>query len=1008
MQHEGKKAIRKAPAAGKSRKKKPVASSASGKRTTVKSQKIPENQSPAKEDGLTFPVVGIGASAGGLEAISELLKQLPEDIGMALVLVQHLAPGHESMLSELLGRETTLGVSEVKDGLQVRPNHLYVIPPNTNLGIIHNTLHLMPRDKEKHHLPIDYFFQSLATDQGNNAIGIILSGSASDGTLGLKAIKAEDGITFAQTPETARYDSMPASAIAAGCVDFVLRPVDIARELIHFARHPDMLRANIIAGKEDIAQISNELEKIFILLRNRTGNDFSHYKQTTIQRRISRRMLVNKIERLKDYVRYLNSHSSEVDALFQDILINVTAFFRDPEAFETLKNTVFPAILQDRDSNRPIRIWVPGCSTGEEVYSIVISLLEYLDTNVAGTTVQIFASDIDQQAIDKARAGLYPESITTDVSAERLRRFFTKVPQGYQINKRVRDLCVFATQNITKDPPFSHLDLIACRNMLIYMGNVLQRKVLQTLHYALNPGRYLLLGRTETIGASADLFTMTGNEHKIYKKKDVPGNTRYHPSTVAEALPLPTLPARKPQADERRPMSLQQLAESIILYQYSPPGVVVNERLDVIQFIGHMGPYMEPAPGMASLNLIKLAHPDLSAELRVVTHNAIQHKTKTHRTGIHLHQDDKIEVITIEVDPLPLHDGTEDLYLVTFRKVAEYDANKPAARTGKNTGQTASDDAAERIKELEQQLETTKAYMQAVIEDQETSNEELQAANEEIQSTNEELQSTNEELETAKEELQSTNEELVTVNEELENRNVELSTSNDDLKNIIASTELPVVMLNEALRIRFFSPQAHQLLNLIDSDVGRPIADIRPKINTGDFTPQVHKVIETLKPLTMEVHDDQGHWYSMRIRPYRTEDNYIKGAVIVFIDITDSKTLQRASRLATVVEDSNDAITVMNLNGRILAWNPKAVEIYGYTEEEALNESINIIVPELKQQELNSAINNLLHGQVVIPFETERLHKSGKTLKMLVTISVLNDEQGNPTAMATTEHLLPD
>lgn len=991
-------------AASKKAATKPIAS----KRSSVKRKKTGTIKAVMKTEDLDFPIVGVGASAGGLEAVSALLKRLPEDIGMAIVLVQHLAPEHQSMLAELLTRETPLPVSEILDGMMVEPNHVYVIPPNANLGIINKVLHLMPRDNNKQHLPIDYFFRSLAVDQGCDAIGVILSGSASDGSLGLKAIKSEDGITFAQDPETAHYDSMPASAIAAGCVDFVLSPQGIAQQLVHIARHPDVMRADIAASKGEEVQINSELQKIFMLLRNRTGNDFTHYKHTTIRRRISRRMLVNKIDRLKDYVRYLDSHPPEVDALFQDVLINVTSFFRDPEVFAALKNTVFPTLIRDHDHRHPIRIWIPGCSTGEEVYSIIMTLLESLGENVTGTTVQVFASDIDAQSIEKARAGIYPVGITADVSPERLRRFFSKVPQGYQINKRIRDLCVFAIQNITKDPPFSRLDLIACRNMLIYMGSVLQRNVLQTIHYALNPGGYLLLGSSETIGASADLFSLAGKEHKLYRKKDVPGNVRYHPSTVADLFTKPTFLIGKSSVDVQQPMNLQQLAESIILNQYSPPGVVINERLDVIQFIGQMGPYIGPTPGSASLNLIKLAHPDLASELRIATHSAIQHKVATRKEGISLRHNGKIEEMTLEVSPLPMRETTEQYYLVIFRKVAERDATISTEPSGKRGKQAVSSKEAGRIQALEQELETTKAYMQAIIEDQETSNEELQAANEEIQSTNEELQSTNEELETAKEELQSTNEELVTVNEELENRNAELSTSNDDLRNIIASTDLPVVMLNEELRIRFFSPQAREMLNLIDSDIGRPIGDIRPKVDSGDISGEILSVIKTLKPLTMDVHDDKGRWYSMNIRPYLTEDSRIKGAVMVFIDITDSKTLQRASRLATVVENSNDAITVQGFDGHIIAWNPKAADIYGYTEAEAINANIDIVVPDEKRQELAAAVDSVRQGRIVRPFETERKNKKGERIKVLMIISALNDEHGKPIAIATTEHRLSD
>jgi len=976
-----------------------------------------ETELPSKEEGLGFPVVGIGASAGGLEAMTELLNQLPQDIGMAFVLIQHLAPKHDSMMPELLTRETALEVSEITDGIKVQPDHLYVIPPNTNVGIINNALHLMPRDADfkKRHLPIDYFFQSLAKDQGSNAIGIILSGSASDGTLGLKIVKAEGGMTFAQDRASARYDSMPGSAIAAGCVDFVLEPAGIARELAHIARHPEVLRADIADDPVEQGRISGELEKIFMLLRNHSGNDFTYYKQNTIRRRIGRRMLVHKIERLKDYVRYLDSHPDEVDALFHDILINVTGFFRNPEAYEALKQTVFAPIVQDHDNARPVRIWIPGCSSGEETYSVVIALQEYLGDKKAGTSVQVFATDIDEDAITKARTGVYPESITTHVSPERLRRFFTKVPQGYQISKHIRDLCVFAPQNVIKDPPFTHQDLIVCRNLLIYMGSVLQRKVLGILHYALDPGGFLFLGNSESVGASADLFYLVDKAHKIYRRKEISHRTR--DEAVRTAVPLSSkskraemLPAR---AKDQPPDDLQRLAETVILNQYGPPGVIVNEQLDSLLFIGRLGGYLEPASGTASLNLIKLVHPNLAVELRVATHTAFRDKAPIRKEGARLQRDDRIEEISIEVLPLDERDSREPHYLVLFHKVAEHEleesASKPQKAGAKESPDARNDAKDERIRELEKELQSTKTYMQTIIEDQEASNEELQSANEEIQSTNEELQSTNEELETTKEELQSTNEELITVNEELENRNTELTALNNDFVNLINNADLPLIVISDTFRVRYFSPQAHRLLNLIDSDIGRPLNDIRPNIEVGDLTAQVNQVLDTLKPSFTEVQDDQGRWYSMRIRPYRTEDNRISGAVIAFVDITEFReNLARVRRLATVVEDSNDAITVQDFDGRIQAWNPKAAELFGYTEEEALKATIDIIVPPECREEIMNKINIIQEGKNIDPFETLRLHKNRHKLKVLVTMSVLNDETGKPTALATTERLLAD
>ncbi|MDT8404250.1 chemotaxis protein CheB [Sulfuriflexus sp.] len=994
-------------------KKTPLIASSRKKTATGKQKKATSPAMPEHGD-TDFLVVGIGASAGGLEAVTELLQHLPADTGMAFVLVQHLAPGHKSMMTELLARETILDVSEVTDGMKVRPNHVYVIPPNTNLGIFKNALHLMPREAKGQHLPIDYFFQSLAKERGSKAIAVILSGSASDGTLGLKAIKAGDGITFAQALETAHYDSMPASAIATGCVDFVLPPKDIANELAHLARHPAVLRTDLVAGKEDRERIDGELEKIFWLLRNRTGNDFTYYKTTSIQRRISRRMLMHKIERLKDYVRYLGLHPVELDALFQDILINVTSFFRDPDAFSALKKKVFPMLVRERSGEHPVRIWVPGCSTGEEVYSIIMVLIEFLDDDMNSTPIQVFASDIDEQAIARARAAIYPEGIVAEVSRERLQRFFTKVPQGYQINKRLRDLCIFAVQNITKDPPFSHQDLIACRNMMIYMNTTLQRKVLQTLHYALNQGGYLFLGTSETVGASADMFAAEDEANKIYRKKDVSRQLHYHtPNTGRVTSPPASMAVRKLPRARHEPVDLQRLAEAVILNQYSPAAVVINERMDVVQFIGFTGPYLAPAPGAASLNLIKLEHPNLTMELHLLVRNALRDKASSRREGLHLRHNGNMLEINIEVLPLPEQGSEEAHYLVLFRKVAEH-AVKTAAKGTAGKKQAPSKEA-EHIKRLEQELADARAYSRSIIEDQEAANEgiqatneELQSTNEELQSTNEELQSTNEELETSKEELQSTNEELITVNEELENRNTELSTSNDDLNNLIASTDLPLIMLDEALKIRFFSPRTRDLLNLIDGDVGRSIGDIRLNFDIGDIVDHVRKVIESLHPLATKVRDDEGYWYTMRITPYRTSDNRIKGALIIFVDITDSKLLQRASRLATVVEDSNDAITVHDLDGHILAWNPRAVEIYGYSEEEALNVDISIIVPEDKRQKMGMRINKLRQGQLVRPISTQRLSKDGKLFEVIVTMSLLKNERGEPEAIATTERPLTD
>ena len=974
---------------------------------------------PAQADKPGFPVVGIGASAGGLEAISRLLRQLPMDINMAFVLVQHMSPSHVSMMADLLQREAQLAVSEIVDGVRLAPAHLYIVPPNAKLSIMNDILHLLPLDGDVRgqQLPIDHFFQSLAADQGSNTIGIILSGSASDGTLGLRAIKAAGGVTFAQDVDTAQHGGMPTSAIAAGCVDFVLSPEDIAHELVHFALHPEVMHAGVPAEAQPQTRHGNELKKIFMLLRNHTGNDFTHYKHTTIWRRIARRMLVHRVERLRDYVRLLDSHPGEVDELFNDILINVTGFFRNPDAFEKLKETVFTDIARDRSSNQPIRIWVPGCSSGEEVYSLAIALLEFLtDIAAEGTRIQLFATDIDDEAIRIARAGIYHTGITDVVSKTRLERFFNKVPQGYQISKQVRDMCVFATQNVARDPPFTHMDLIACRNLLIYLEPELQRKVMQVLHYALDTGGCLFLGSAESVGLSADLFVLVDKEHKIYRKKGGAARASYSAGITSLLVPSPAgHPRVQAGIPGPRPGGLQRAAETLILSQYAPPGVIVNEQLEALLFIGHSGRYLQPGPGTASLSLLKLVHPDLAVELRVATHAALRDRQRTLQKGARLQRNGSIEEVSIEIVPLPDQDGHETYYLVLFHLDREYPVGE-GTDARQVSGEPAPEPAAaSRIRELTLELDATRSYMQTIIEDQEASNEELQSANEEIQSTNEELQSTNEELETTKEELQSTNEELVTVNEELEHRNSELSQLYNDFVNLISSADLPLIVVSEQLVVRYYSPQASRLMNLIETDVGRPVSDIRPNVDVDNLGELVQQVVDTLTSEVRDVRDVNGRWYSMRIRPYRTADNRITGAVIVFVDITGLResaelreALARVRRLATVVEDSSDAITVLDLDGRIHAWNPAAAALYGYSEEEALNASSSITMTDDLLQELAGKIAAISNGDTVKPFETWRQARNGERLRVLVTLSALVDEQHRTVAVATTERLLQD
>ena len=829
-------------------------------------------------------IVGIGASAGGLEAFQELLQALPEDTGMAFVLVQHLAPKHESILSELLSKATKMPVIEVREGMAVQPNHVYVIPPNADMSVVDGVLHLSPLAADRaRRMPIDMFLRSLADDQQGRAIGVILSGTASDGTLGLQAIKALGGVTFAQDDASAKYSAMPRSAIAAGIVDYVLPPDSIARELKRIAKHIHIF-ADDQSDAGELGASSEALNKIFAMLRNTSRVDFSYYKHGTIKRRIVRRMFLRKIDSLEEYLRFLRKNHDEVEALFNDVLINVTVFFRDPDAFEVLRKQAFPLMLNGKGPNAPIRIWVPGCSTGEEAYSLAIALLEYLGEKASDFQIQIFATDVSENIIQKARAGVYPESIAMDITSERLRRFFQKVDSGYQISKSIRDMCVFAKQDIAKDPPFSKLDMISCRNVMIYMGQLLQRRIIPLFHYALNSDGVLFLGSAETVGGFDDLFTSIDKKYKIYSKKPSASTVAFN---FVPQFDMDEEPRSQNEAAPQR-VDLQRVADQILLNRYAPASVMVNGKLDIVQFIGQTGRFLDPAPGDASLNLLKMVKSGLQLELRLGFEKVKQTGT-FRKEGLLIEHNGSLKNVNFELIRVKNTPGKELYHLVVFEEVSRTHGSppettgmeKPVKKAGK-TKLTKTELESARLKE---ELEATRDYLQSIIEEQRTTNEELRSANEENQSSNEELQSINEELETAKEELQSTNEELQTVNEELQNRNDELSQLNNDLNNLLSSVNIPIIMLGNDLRIRRFTPMAEKIMNLIATDVGRPITDIKPNLKIQDLRQSIARVIDTLEIHENDVEDNSGRWYSMRIRPYRTLDNKIDGVVLVFLDI---------------------------------------------------------------------------------------------------------------------------
>ena len=818
----------------------------------------------------SFPIVGVGASAGGLEAFTQLLQHLPVDTGMAFVLVQHLDPDHESALTEILARATAMPVREVTDKLAVEPNHVYVIPPDKRLSMARGQLRLEPREQTAGaQRSIDSFLESLAQDRQEQAIGVILSGTASDGTLGLEAIKAEGGITFAQD-ESAKYDSMPRSAVAAGCVDFVLSPEGIARELARIARHPHVSGARAHRGRKprgdgesseaapakggrtvelDGGLRMHALRKILLLLRNHCGVDFSLYKPSTIQRRITRRMVLNKCETLEAYAGFLRGNEKELDALYSDLLINVTSFFRNPEAFEALKREVFPKLLQQRRPEEPVRVWVPGCSTGQEAYSLAMAYLEFCENSSRAPKLQIFATDLNEALLEKARHGLYPKSLVQDVSPERLRRFFVEEEGGYRVSKGLRERCVFARQNLLSDPPFSRLDLISCRNLLIYIEAGSQQKILPAFHYALKPDGFLFLGASESIGSSTDLFEPVDKKTKIFRRK--PGVTpgcrcRFRGVIRPAQANAPAGKALEGQAGE---VNAQREADRVMANRFAPPGVLVDANLQILQSRGATGAYLEPPTGKASFDLLKMAREDLMLPLRAALNKARKQGKVVRTENVSLGHDAEGRRVNLEV--MPLKNLKERCYLVCFEEAPRPGASRGRERASAKRQSPAPASRArrserQRLAELERELAETRDYLQSLQEQYEAANEELQASNEEVTSANEELQSINEELETSKEELESTNEELTTVNEEMANRNQELNRLNSDLNNLHVSINTPILLLGRDLSIRRFTPLAEKLFNLLATDVGRPLSSIRHNLDFPGLEEFIAEVIGTI------------------------------------------------------------------------------------------------------------------------------------------------------------------
>jgi two-component system CheB/CheR fusion protein len=985
--------------------------------------KPPAEVEPVAETGLGvlsdagFPIVGIGASAGGLAAFEAFFSAMPAstDPGMAFVLVQHLAPDHKSILTDLVKRYTRMQVFEVEDGMTVNPNCAYIIPPNRDMAFLNGALQLLePSSPRGQRLPIDFFFRSLAQDQHDRAICIVLSGTGSDGTQGVRAIKGEGGMVMAQNPESTEYDGMPRSVIATGLVDYVLPPAEMPAQLLTYVARAFGKPGQRIAPLPPKSE--NTLKKICILLRAQTGHDFSQYKQNTLTRRVERRMAVQQIERVEEYIHYLQQNAAEVKALFCDLLIGVTSFFRDRDAFEALEKQVIPRLLSQKPAGAAVRIWVPGCSTGEEAYSIAILLEEQMEAQKQHFKIHVFATDIDSRAVEQARGGVYPASIAADVSPERLARFFTQEPDGsaYRIRKGIRDMLVFSEQNVIKDPPFSKLDLISCRNLLIYLGGELQKKLVPLFHYALNPDGFLFLGTSETVGDFAHLFATLDRKLKVYQRKaNDPGERRPPMGTLLPSIPDGGAGRRPPgQASGESKPQLRELTEQALLQQYAPAGALVNDRGDILYLHGRTGQYLEPAPGEAGMNILKMAREGLRRDLTMALHNAASHREPVRNPGLRVRTNGDFTTINLTVQPVaPSHDAAAQptLFLVVFEEAPGPDQQPPEKVAVVDAGEVAGESA--RIAALMQELRAKEEYLQTTNEELETSNEELKSSNEEMQSVNEELQSTNEELETSKEELQSVNEELATVNVELQTKVGDLSQAINDMNNLLAGTGIGTIFVDHQLRILRFTPTVTKVINLILSDVGRPVGHIVSNLIGYDrLVPDVQSVLDTLTPKEVEVQTQAGEWYMLRIRPYRTQENVIEGAVITFVDITEMKRVQEAlreanalCRLAVVLRDAHDAISVQDLEGRILAWNAAAERIYGWSEAEALAMNTCDRIPVSRRAEELAVVARLCKADILEPYCTQRIAKNGRTLDVWLTATALTNETGQVYAIATTE-----
>lgn len=914
--------------------------------------KLIDNSNDTNTD--QFHIVGIGTSAGGLEALDEFFLNMPENTGMAFIVIQHLAPDHKGILSELIQRVTKMKVFTVSDRMKVKPNCVYVIPSNKSMSIYKGTLHLFKSIKTNGlRLPIDFFFRSLAEDQHIRSVGIIFSGMGSDGSMGLKAIKEKSGLVMVQDPETAKFDSMPRHAIDSVVVDIVAPANEIPSRLIGLVRQPPVLSKDA-----DLEKDTSALDKVIILLRNHTGNDFSEYKKNTIYRRIERRMGIHQLKKISSYVRYLQETPAEVEILFKELLIGVTGFFRDPALWDELRDKIFPSIFEKLPRRHVLRVWTPGCSTGEEAYSMAIVFKEALekanlDKNIS---LQIFATDLDKDAIEKARKGIYPSNIITDVSSGRLIRFFTKTDDHYKVNPEIREMVVFASQNLIKDPPFTKLNIVSCRNLLIYMDSALQKRLLSLFHYTLITDGYLLLGSAETNGTFGNLFTAVNSKLRIYQRTGI---------SIKEDLSFQGASSqRKPglmdtKSELRIEDNIQVLTDQILLQQYSPASVLATNKGDILYLTGDIGKYLAPAAGKANMNLFAMAREGLRNELPAAFRKALQSFEKVVLSKIKIGSNGRTRIITASIQQLENPPTLKNKILVVFSDVPDQKARTSNMKKGKTVNTVLEE-------ELTQELLHTKEELESTREEMQTSQEELKSTNEELQSTNEELQSANEELTTSKEEMQSMNEELQTMNVELQSKIDDSVRINNDMKNLLNSIEIATLFLDKELNIRQYTMPAIKIFKLKQSDIGRQFTDQVTDLEYPEMLNDAKEVLRSLIFIEKPVCTRDGRWFNIRIMPYRTFEDKIDGLVITFINITESKYLEQALKKSqkmfhSLVKGLPIGIICLSANGLIIEINNTAKKLLGYDQQEF--DGINFftsIISRTDRKKVEEGINGLL------------------------------------------------